>query len=299
MGSQFLRTTSQRGHRSSPSAKRSQRMRGLRCSKQCVCYTVYVSRLGVPPTNRESPRLRVVQRRTSPSSFPDGSWEVMDDLDLSDLFLMRIPMLRSCPHFLRARLRQSFGAVLEERHRAWKLFGLIPLMLLHQPRGTGSFGRDELARHAELFPEGRWVELIERARQCATPISGTKPELDEGEEQQRRGNAAQIQQGQVSQARHELTGAALVPRTRATLDELQQKRPQEQRRAIPQPVLDFNPDVPLSLNKVLFVWERCRSRRMHERNSPCLFGCFSSFILLPRISPGERHQVRDLSSSRR
>ena len=98
-------------------------------------------------------------------------------------------------------------------------------------------------------------DLIERARQCATPISGTKPELDEGEEQQCRGNAAQrrIQQGQVSWARHELTGATLAPRTRATLDELQQKRPQEQRREIPQPVLDFNPDVPLSLNKELFV----------------------------------------------
>ena len=55
-----------------------------------VCYTVHVSRqLAVPPTIRESPRPRVVQRRTSPSSFPDGSWESMDDLDLSDLFLMR------------------------------------------------------------------------------------------------------------------------------------------------------------------------------------------------------------------
>ena len=90
-------------------------------------------------------------------------------------------MLRSCPHLQRARLRQSFGAALEERHRAkvggdeqaesraWKLFSLIPLMLLHRPRGTGSLGRDELARRVELFAEGRWVELIERARQCATP----------------------------------------------------------------------------------------------------------------------------------
>ena len=35
----------------------------------------------------------------------------------------------------------------------------------------------------------------------------------------------------------------MAPRTTATLDELQQKRPHEQRREIPQPVLDFNPDV--------------------------------------------------------
>ena len=111
-----------------------------------VCYTVHVSRqMAVPATIREPPRPRVVQRRAFPSSFPDGSWEQMDDLVLSDLFLMRVPMLGSCPHYLRARLRQSFGAALEERHRAklvgdeqaesraWKLSGLVPLMLLHRP----------------------------------------------------------------------------------------------------------------------------------------------------------------------
>ena len=55
-----------------------------------VCYTVHVSRqLAVLLTIRESPRPRVVQRRTSPSSFPDGFWEQMDDLDLRDLVLMR------------------------------------------------------------------------------------------------------------------------------------------------------------------------------------------------------------------
>ena len=79
-----------------------------------VCCTVHVSRqLAVPPTIRESPRPRVVQRRTFPSSFPDGSWEQMDDLELSDLFLMRIPMLRSCPHFFASEVatefRRSFG----------------------------------------------------------------------------------------------------------------------------------------------------------------------------------------------
>ena len=39
-----------------------------------VCFTVHVSRqLAVPPTIQEPPRPRVVQRRTFPSSFPDGS----------------------------------------------------------------------------------------------------------------------------------------------------------------------------------------------------------------------------------
>ena len=63
-------------------------------------------------------------------------------------------------------------------------------MLLHRPRGTGSLSRDELARRADLFAEGRWADLIERARQCVTPISGAKPVLDEGQDQKRRGTAA-------------------------------------------------------------------------------------------------------------
>ena len=75
------------------------------------------------------------------------------------MFLM--PMLRTCPHFLRGRLRFSFFVGLRERlrakmlndrvgeARAWKLFGLIPLMLLHTPMHTGAVLRDELAQRAD------------------------------------------------------------------------------------------------------------------------------------------------------
>ena len=88
---------------------------------------------------------------------PSASWKSLDSVNLEDIFLERVPVLRSCPHFMRGRLRQSFDLALRERHRAhmagdqvaqnraWKLFGLIPRLLLHRPRGAGSVGRDELA----------------------------------------------------------------------------------------------------------------------------------------------------------
>ena len=81
------------------------------------------------------------------------------------------------------------------------------------------------------------------------------PDLDEAEDQRRRGNAAQsrIQHGQVSRARHELTGARLAPKTEETLAELQRTRPQEQRRQISPDVLEYRPEVPLSLDKELFI----------------------------------------------
>ena len=82
-----------------------------------------------------------------PHSLPDGTWEQMDDVDLHEVFLLRIPILKSCPYFLRGRLRECFATILRERNRAelagdivakeraWKAFGLVPLLLLHRPRG--------------------------------------------------------------------------------------------------------------------------------------------------------------------
>ena len=77
------------------------------------------------------------------------SWSSLDQIDLGEIFSQRMPMLKSCPHFLRGRLRFSFSFALRERCRAreagdelaeiraWKLFGLIPVMLLFRPRGSG------------------------------------------------------------------------------------------------------------------------------------------------------------------
>ena len=71
-------------------------------------------------------------------------WSQLDNFSLEELFLLQVPMLRTCPHFLRNRLRECFRLALRERLRAkvvadveaevraWKLFGLIPMMLLHK-----------------------------------------------------------------------------------------------------------------------------------------------------------------------
>ena len=123
---------------------------------------------GVPRANRMGPSAagpgptthRTLGARSQPSAagMPPGTWEQLDFMHAEDLFFKEIPMLRSCPKFLRGRLREGFACALRERfrakqvgdevgeRRAWKLFALIPLMLLHRLRSTGSVGRDELAR---------------------------------------------------------------------------------------------------------------------------------------------------------
>ena len=145
-------------------------------------------------------------------------WDQLDELDAEDLFLRQISHVAELPTVSQGRLREGFACALRERlqakqrgdevgeRRAWKLFALIPLMLLHRPRGTGSLGRDELGRRVDAFNAGQWRQLIDEAvARCREP---TRPHVSPEDEQVRRGKSAQarIQRGQVSRARHVLTG---------------------------------------------------------------------------------------------
>ena len=52
-------------------------------------------------------------------------------------------------------------------NRAWKLFGLVPILLLSRPAHTGSVGRDELAKRADEFAQGGWGDLLTKVRENA------------------------------------------------------------------------------------------------------------------------------------
>ena len=88
--------------------------------------------------NSTSDQCGLKQQQPAPSHGPTPeSWEQLDEVDQSEWFLARIPMLKSCPYFLRGGL-QCWAVALCERHRArfvhdnaaeeraWKLFGLGP-----------------------------------------------------------------------------------------------------------------------------------------------------------------------------
>eukprot|EP00973_Karenia_brevis_P076124 10573203-Karenia_brevis.AAC.1 len=100
----------------------------------------------------------------------------MDDVDLSQLFLARIPTLKACPRFLRGSVRSAFDAVLRERLRAkrvadeqgtlraWRALALMPLMLHHRLAGQGYVSREELERRVKAFAGGQWLDLLQEAR---------------------------------------------------------------------------------------------------------------------------------------
>ena len=118
-------------------------------------------------------------------------------------------MMKSCPGFLRGRLRFCFGVALRERHRAksagdrdaeiraWKLFGLIPLLLFHRTKHSGTIGRDELAKRADDVSRGDWISLLTAALQAQQPQVQLREPRNE---QERRGAAAmsRVKRGQVS-----------------------------------------------------------------------------------------------------
>ena len=87
----------------------------------------------------------------NPIPMSEG-WAQLDTVDLQEELLTRVPMLKFCLHWLRGRFREGLTEALRERHRAklannelgqiraWKLFCLVPEMLLHRPHNTGSVG---------------------------------------------------------------------------------------------------------------------------------------------------------------
>ena len=219
---------------------------------------------GVPSARRADHIAPRGSARPLPSSLPASCWEQLDEVNLEEWFLQRVPTLKKFPHFMRGRSRHCFAVALRERYRAkgaqdsraeeraWKLFGLVPVILLHRPRGTGSVCKEELASRADDFVRGRWIDLLENIRDTS---GQPRPAMGEIQEHERRGRAAlgRVRQGQVSRARQELTGAALAPKTLETLAQLQERRPQERVREIPREVMEIVPDRPLQLDFKLFT----------------------------------------------
>ena len=93
-------------------------------------------------------------------------------VDLSSEFARRAQTLRAVPACVRGRWRNALRFVLEARQKAraggdveaetnaWKLFGLLPTLLLRKEPGEKQVPRRELERRFDLFAEGRFKSLL-------------------------------------------------------------------------------------------------------------------------------------------
>ena len=213
-----------------------------------VQVTLHECRQGLPPDQPEP--------HPAPESFSDSSWSKLDQVLLSQVFDTRFRVLQSCPDHFRGRFRQAARCALEARlqasiagdltaeHRAWKLFCLLPFMLLRKPIQQGRVEKSELCRRFDMFNEGKWKGLVEEGiSEVARGILTRRP--SEAPSLKRRAHVSQqkFQQGEVSRAR------ALAPGTEATFTEMQNKRPQVVARELSEEVRDFVPDSPVTLDR--------------------------------------------------
>ena len=80
-----------------------------------------------------------------------------------------------------------------------------------------------------------------------------------------------VRVGEVSRARQCLTGAMLAPGTEQTFFQMQSRRPQVEARALSQEVQDFQPDVPVTIDRKVFLQGHVAVRAIVSRHSLQIF----------------------------
>ena len=196
--------------------------------------------------------------------FTESSWAVFDDVDLPVLFRERFTTLQSCPQCVRGRFRQACRKALQARHdavnaddelmeeRSWKMFCLLPFLLLHRPENKSTITKEVLYRRFDLFGVGAWDTFVDEA---VASIPQARPTARRSFDMEDRGKAAcqKVKFGEITRARQCLTGAVFVPGNGDTFDELQRKRPQEIQRELPEHVRGFVPESLLALDRDAFM----------------------------------------------
>ena len=233
------------------------------------------------PDVPEAPPTRSTRQVSRPGAIngvarlPDV-WHLLDNINLVSELELRVRTLKSVPkcikgHFLRI-LTQSMAAVVSshEAHerghdsnvaqvRAWKLFLLIPRLILHSTKHGGEAGERELNRRIAKFDAGEWDSLLVLMRLSVLPHPGRRQQT----EQQRIDMAhTLIHQGELSHAARKLVSAEIAPGNQRTLNELTNPslRPAQLSEPLPDGCANFVPEHPLALNKQIFadVLRQCR-----------------------------------------
>ena len=94
--------------------------------------------------------------------------------NLTDKLKKRASVMKSVPHCLKGPFRNALQLALEEassddvvrQDRGWKLFLLIPRMLLHQPLRGGLIPKEKLRERFDVLARGEWNTLLEASSKC-------------------------------------------------------------------------------------------------------------------------------------
>lgn len=185
---------------------------------------------------------KVVASQEGASRGFAAAWASLDAIVLTEEWKHPCATVREVPEFLRRQVQEAFHvatARIREMHekkkdveleRAWKLFLLLPRMLLSRTKHRGEDGKSEFFSRLRAFQRGDWLTLVQQAR---LPQRKTKTQSAEVDPVQAKLRAAEqrARLGELSHARQELVGTPLAQRTMDTYYKLADptSRPQHPR----------------------------------------------------------------------
>ena len=208
-----------------------------------------------------------------------AAFRELDACELRPLFECRAHVMKTVPFFLRGGFRAALRVALEEissgqergdeqkQERGWKLFFLLPRMLLGRPCRGGLVPRKKLEARFQMFFSGQWKLLIDDSTdvssQAASARIRKRRRQINNSQVARAENLAMI--GELSAARQALESNGLAPGNRNTLNELRnrERRPPTAREPLPPEVASRVPERPFDLDEEVF----CRNLRSARRGA--------------------------------
>ena len=196
-----------------------------------------------------------------------SAWATLDSVTLSEEWKHRCATIREVPEFFSSQLREAFSiatARIREMHakkkeaeleRAWKLFLLLPRMLLSRTKYQGEDGKAEFFSRFRAFKRGDWVTLVLQARRPKRKKQAQRAGVDPVQAKLRAAEQ-RARLGEISHARQELVGTPLAPRTMETYWKLADptSRPQQPRSLERlQRICQFEPECLLDLDYGRFI----------------------------------------------
>ena len=150
----------------------------------------------------------------------------LDGVDLTHEFTRRAAIMKTVPHFLRGPFRNALRVAMDEAleanqlrsEKGWKLFTILPRLLLLRPSRGGNVHKSKLAGRFQDFTDSHCLCAEDASRaQCRKRRRHHEDDLE-----RRAGRALSlVQMGEVSAGRQALEGAPVAPGNRETLNQLQ------------------------------------------------------------------------------
>ena len=155
-----------------------------------------------------------------PTVVTQAAFVSLDAVDLSDVFTRRARVLKSPPAFLKGAFGSCFRLSLQEAERgraevdnnrsvrAWKLFLLLPRLLLFRSCRGGTIPKKKLQDRFSLFARGEWLQLLRLSQDAAECRGSRRIRQARADSVEHRAERAQglAQLGELSSARQALEG---------------------------------------------------------------------------------------------